>query len=61
MLPDPSKGTEAAVAAHGKKGVEFTASTRPVADRKDFPTFSSPITHRAADMCASQIGLVPSQ
>ncbi|MFJ5274214.1 ABC transporter substrate-binding protein [Streptomyces sp. NPDC088358] len=52
VFPATSDGTRAAVAAYRKKGIDVTAFTRPVADRKDFTTFSYPITDYAADVFA---------
>ncbi|WP_405828326.1 ABC transporter substrate-binding protein [Streptomyces sp. NBC_01176] len=52
VFPATSAGTRAAVAAYRKKGIDVTAFTRPVADGKDFTTFSYPITDYAADVFA---------
>ncbi|MCX4579729.1 sugar ABC transporter substrate-binding protein [Streptomyces sp. NBC_01571] len=52
VFPATSDGTRAAVAAYRQKGIDVTAFTRPVADRKDFTTFSYPITDYAADVFA---------
>lgn len=52
VFPATPDGTNAAVAAYKKKGVDVTAFTRPVADKKDFTTFSYPITDYAADVYA---------
>jgi len=52
VFPATPDGTEAAVASYKKKGIDVTAFTRPVADKKDFTTFSYPITDYAADVFA---------
>ncbi|MDN0197806.1 sugar ABC transporter substrate-binding protein [Streptomyces sp. S.PNR 29] len=52
VFPATPAGTEAAVAAYKKKGIDVTAFTEPVADKKDFTTFSFPITNYAADVYA---------
>ncbi|WP_329599555.1 sugar ABC transporter substrate-binding protein [Streptomyces pseudovenezuelae] len=52
VFPATPDGTAAAVAAHRKKGIDVTAFTEPVADKKDFTTFSYPITNYAADVYA---------
>lgn len=52
VFPATPDGTKAAVAAYGKKGIDVTAFTEPVADKKDFTTFSYPITDYAADVYA---------
>ncbi|WP_328835750.1 sugar ABC transporter substrate-binding protein [Streptomyces europaeiscabiei] len=52
VFPATPAGTEAAVAAYEKKGLDVSAFTEPVADRKDFRTFSYPITTYAADVTA---------
>ncbi|WP_405865185.1 MULTISPECIES: extracellular solute-binding protein [unclassified Streptomyces] len=52
VFPATPDGTEAAVAAYKKKGIDVTAFTEPVADKKDFTTFSYPITNYAADVYA---------
>ncbi|WP_369251543.1 sugar ABC transporter substrate-binding protein [Streptomyces sp. R41] len=52
VFPATPDGTKAAVAAYKKKGIDVTAFTRPVADKKDFTTFSYPITNYAADVYA---------
>jgi multiple sugar transport system substrate-binding protein len=44
VFPATQGGTDAAVAAYKKKGIDVSAFTRPVADRKEFTTFSYPIT-----------------
>lgn len=52
VFPATPDGTKAAVAAYGKKGIDVGAFTEPVADKKDFTTFSYPITNYAADVYA---------
>jgi multiple sugar transport system substrate-binding protein len=52
VFPATPDGTKAAVAAYKKKGIDVTAFTEPVADKKDFTTFSFPITNYSADMYA---------
>ncbi|WP_327745539.1 sugar ABC transporter substrate-binding protein [Streptomyces europaeiscabiei] len=52
VFPATPAGTEAAVAAYEKKGLDVSAFTEPVADKKDFRTFSYPITTYAADVTA---------
>ncbi|MCD9874589.1 ABC transporter substrate-binding protein [Streptomyces guryensis] len=52
VFPATPDGTKAAVAAYGKKGIDVTAFTEPVTDKKDFRTFSFPITDYAADVTA---------
>ena len=52
VFPATPAGTEAAVAAYKKKGLDVSAFTEPVADKKDFRTFSYPITNYAADVFA---------
>ncbi|MES4900675.1 MULTISPECIES: sugar ABC transporter substrate-binding protein [unclassified Streptomyces] len=52
VFPATLAGTEAATAAYKKKGIDVTAFTEPVADKKDFRTFSYPITNYAADVTA---------
>jgi multiple sugar transport system substrate-binding protein len=52
VFPATPAGTEAAVAAYKKKGIDVTAFTEPVADKKDFTTFTFPITDYAADVYA---------
>ncbi|WP_217177956.1 sugar ABC transporter substrate-binding protein [Streptomyces sp. AC495_CC817] len=52
VFPATPAGTEAAVAAYAKKGLDVSAFTEPVADKKDFRTFSYPITNYAADVTA---------
>ncbi len=52
VFPATPDGTKAAVAAYKKKGLDVSAFTEPVADKKDFTTFSYPITNYAADVYA---------
>ncbi|GGZ94747.1 ABC transporter substrate-binding protein [Streptomyces bluensis] len=52
VFPATRAGTEAAVAAYEKKGVDVSAFTEPVADKKHFRTFSYPIASYSADMTA---------
>ncbi|MER5831066.1 sugar ABC transporter substrate-binding protein [Streptomyces sp. NPDC002130] len=52
VFPATPAGTEAAVAAYRKKGIDVSAFTEPVADKKDFRTFSYPIASYSADMTA---------
>jgi multiple sugar transport system substrate-binding protein len=52
VFPATPDGTAAAVAAYKKKGIDVTAFTKPVADKKDFTTFTFPITNFAADVYA---------
>ncbi|MFI5960918.1 ABC transporter substrate-binding protein [Streptomyces asoensis] len=52
VFPATPGGTEAAVAAYRKKGIDVGAFTEPVADKKRFTTFSYPITDYAADVYA---------
>ncbi len=52
VFPATPAGTEAAVAAYRKKGIDVTAFTEPIADKKDFTTFTFPITDYAADVYA---------
>ncbi|MFD7280502.1 ABC transporter substrate-binding protein [Streptomyces sp. NPDC059862] len=52
VFPATPAGTEAAIAAYKKKGIEVSAFTEPVDDKKDFRTFSYPITNYAADVTA---------
>ncbi|QFR01931.1 sugar ABC transporter substrate-binding protein [Streptomyces phaeolivaceus] len=52
VFPATPAGTEAAVAAYEKKGLDVSAFTEPVADKRDFRTFSYPITNYAADVTA---------
>ncbi|MEV0224484.1 sugar ABC transporter substrate-binding protein [Streptomyces sp. NPDC050704] len=52
VFPATPGGTDAAVAAYKKKGIDVTAFTRPVDDTKTFTTFSYPITDYAADILA---------
>ncbi|WP_128374457.1 ABC transporter substrate-binding protein [Streptomyces cavernae] len=52
VFPATPAGTEAAAAAYEKQGIDVTAFTRPVNDKKAFRTFSFPITGYAADVSA---------
>jgi len=52
VFPATPAGTDAAAAAYKKQGIDVTAFTRPVDDKKDFRTFSFPITNYAADVSA---------
>ncbi|MBZ3905711.1 MULTISPECIES: ABC transporter substrate-binding protein [Streptomyces] len=52
VFPATPAGTEAAVAAYEKKGLDVSAFTEPVDDKRDFRTFSYPITNYAADVTA---------
>ncbi|WP_186778668.1 ABC transporter substrate-binding protein [Streptomyces salinarius] len=52
VFPATPGGTEAAVAAYGEKGIDVSAFTRPVDDKKHFRTFTFPITEHAADVLA---------
>jgi multiple sugar transport system substrate-binding protein len=52
VFPATPAGTRAAVAAYRKKGIDVTAFTEPVADKKEFTTFTYPITDYAADVLA---------
>ncbi|MEQ6022705.1 ABC transporter substrate-binding protein [Streptomyces sp. NPDC048405] len=52
VFPATPGGTEAAVAAYGRKGIDVSAFTRPVDDKKHFRTFTFPITEHAADVLA---------
>ncbi|MET9566088.1 ABC transporter substrate-binding protein [Streptomyces tauricus] len=52
VFPATPGGTEAAVAAYEKKDIDVSAFTGPVADKKDFTTFSFPVTDYAADVYA---------
>ncbi|MFI7498293.1 extracellular solute-binding protein [Streptomyces sp. NPDC049687] len=52
VFPATPDGTNAAIAAYKKKGIDVTAFTKPVADHEDFTTFSYPITDYAADVFA---------
>ncbi|WP_030675183.1 ABC transporter substrate-binding protein [Streptomyces cellulosae] len=52
VFPATPDSTKAAVAAYKKKGIDVTAFTKPVADKKDFTTFSFPITNYSADVYA---------
>ncbi|GGW94782.1 sugar ABC transporter substrate-binding protein [Streptomyces chartreusis] len=50
VFPATPDGTRAAVAAYEKKGIDVSAFTEPVTDKKDSATFSFPITDYAADV-----------
>jgi multiple sugar transport system substrate-binding protein len=52
VFPATPAGTEAAIAAYKKKGIDVSSFTEPVADKKAFRTFSYPITNYAADVTA---------
>lgn len=52
VFPATPDGTEAAVAAYEKKGIDVSAFTRPVDETTDFRTFTYPITNYAADVHA---------
>ncbi|WP_199854854.1 ABC transporter substrate-binding protein [Streptomyces dioscori] len=52
VFPATPGGTAAAVAAYKKKDIDVSAFTGPVADKKDFTTFSFPVTDYAADVYA---------
>lgn len=52
VFPATPDGTAAAVAAYAKKGVDVSAFTEPVTDKKESATFSFPITDYAADVYA---------
>ncbi|MGW1777719.1 ABC transporter substrate-binding protein [Streptomyces sp. NPDC002143] len=52
VFPATPAGTQAAVAAYEKKGLDVSAFTEPVADKKASRTFSYPITNYAADVYA---------
>ncbi|MYW62924.1 extracellular solute-binding protein [Streptomyces sp. SID8379] len=52
VFPATPSGTEAATAAYKKKGIDVSAFTTPVDDRKTYRTFSFPITNYAADVYA---------
>lgn len=52
VFPATPDGTEAAVAAYEKKGIDVSAFTRPVDDPEGFRTFTYPITDYAADVHA---------
>ncbi|MFJ2608440.1 ABC transporter substrate-binding protein [Streptomyces sp. NPDC087425] len=52
VLPATPAGTDAAVAAYRKKGVDMSAFTEPVTDPADSTTFSFPITDHSADVFA---------
>ncbi|MFJ8630640.1 ABC transporter substrate-binding protein [Streptomyces sp. NPDC093568] len=50
VFPATPDGTEAAVAAYAKKGIDVSAFTEPVTDKKNSTTFSFPITDHAPDV-----------
>jgi multiple sugar transport system substrate-binding protein len=52
VFPATPAGTDAAIAAYRKKGIDVSAFTDPVADKKHVRTFSYPITNYAADVTA---------
>ncbi|MFZ3573679.1 ABC transporter substrate-binding protein [Streptomyces sp. BH097] len=52
VLPATPSGTDAAVAAYQKKGIDTSAFTTPVDDRRQYRTFSFPLTNYAADVYA---------
>ncbi|MBQ1095118.1 sugar ABC transporter substrate-binding protein [Streptomyces sp. b94] len=52
VFPATPDGTEAAVAAYEKRGIDVSAFTRPVDDASDFRTFTYPVTNYAADVHA---------
>ncbi|MDF3145015.1 MULTISPECIES: sugar ABC transporter substrate-binding protein [unclassified Streptomyces] len=52
VFPAAPAGTKAAIAAYERKGIDVSAFTEPVADKKRFRTFSYPITNYAADVTA---------
>jgi multiple sugar transport system substrate-binding protein len=52
VFPATPAGTEAAIASYKKKGIDVSAFTEPVDNKKDFRTFSYPITNYAADVQA---------
>ncbi|CCK25360.1 extracellular solute-binding protein [Streptomyces davaonensis JCM 4913] len=52
VFPATPDGTEAAVAAYEKKGIDVSAFTEPVTDSEHATTFSFPITDYAADVYA---------
>ncbi|MEV8092218.1 ABC transporter substrate-binding protein [Streptomyces nigra] len=52
VFPATPDGTAAAVAAYRKKGIDVSAFTEPVTDKKHSATFSFPITDYAADVYA---------
>ncbi|MFZ3599358.1 ABC transporter substrate-binding protein [Streptomyces sp. BH104] len=52
VFPATRAGSRAAVAAYEKKGIDVTAFTEPVVDKRHFTTFSFPITNYAADVLA---------
>ncbi|WP_372348179.1 sugar ABC transporter substrate-binding protein [Streptomyces sp. KL116D] len=52
VFPATPSGTDAAVAAYKKKGIDVSSFTTPVDDRTAYRTFSFPITDYAADVYA---------
>ncbi|WP_314414575.1 ABC transporter substrate-binding protein [Streptomyces kroppenstedtii] len=52
VFPATPDGTAAAVAAYKKKDIDVSAFTGPVEGKKDFTTFSFPVTDYAADVYA---------
>ncbi|MGW0336227.1 extracellular solute-binding protein [Streptomyces sp. NPDC003011] len=52
VFPATPAGTGAAIAAYKAKGIDVSAFTDPVADKRAFRTFSYPITTYAADVTA---------
>jgi multiple sugar transport system substrate-binding protein len=52
VFPATKAGTRAAVAAYAKKGLDVSAFTAPVADKRGSRTFSYPIASYSADMTA---------
>ncbi|PWI14707.1 ABC transporter substrate-binding protein [Streptomyces sp. Act143] len=52
VFPATPDGTAAAVAAYRKKGIDVSAFTDPVTDRRHARTFSFPVTDYAADVYA---------
>ncbi|MFF3906247.1 ABC transporter substrate-binding protein [Streptomyces sp. NPDC001848] len=52
VFPATPDGTRSAVTAYRKKGIDVTAFTKPAADKRDFTTFTYPITDYAADVYA---------
>lgn len=52
VFPATPDGTAAAVAAYRKKGIDVSAFTEPVTDKRHARTFSFPVTDYAADVYA---------
>lgn len=52
VFPATPDGTQAAVAAYEKKGIDVSAFTEPVTDDRHSATFSFPVTDYAADVYA---------